>query len=95
MQEDRAFVVGGFVELIVERHGRDHPRERLNHQHPDSSADKRQYQRFEQELHQDMPRARSDRLTQADLARSLRNGHQHDIHHADATYGQRAYADQP
>ena len=94
MQEDRAFVVGRFIELVIERHGRDDPGEDLGYSHPHHTAHERKHQRFQQELQQNVPRARSNRLAQADLPRPLRDRDQHNIHHADSAHRQRNDADQ-
>ena len=50
----------------------------------DERADDRQQHRLGDELHDDVGLGGADRLADADLARSLGDGDQHDVHDADA-----------
>ena len=61
---------------------------------PINPSSKSQHQRLQQELHQDMPRPRAQRLAQPDLARALGHRDQHDIHHAHPAHRQRDRANQ-
>src|ERR1017187_4957534 len=84
-QEDVALVVGGFVELAVERHRRDDDRQQPGSENAQRSADKREYQGLDEELHQDLTRAGADGLEQADLAGTLGDADQHDVHDTNTT----------
>ena len=55
----------------------------------DESAEETQQYGFDQELLQDVLIGRADGLAQADLARALGNGDEHDVHDADASHDQR------
>ena len=55
----------------------------------DQAAEQAQHERLEQELQQDVMALRADGLADADLARPLRHGHEHDVHDADAADEQR------
>ena len=53
-------------------------------QQADQSAERGQYHRFSEELHQHFFFQRADGEADADFARALGYGHQHDVHDADA-----------
>ena len=62
-------------------------------QDADQAADQRQRHRLDQELAEDVARARADRHAQADLAGALGDRDQHDVHDADAADEQRHRGD--
>src|SRR5690606_7082497 len=70
-------------------------RDRVTKRNADRAPDNRKQDTFDQELGQDIPRARADRLPQPDFARAFGHGYQHDIHDADAADQQRNAGDQP
>src|SRR5687768_7135967 len=51
---------------------------------PADTAKQAQYHRLDEELQQDVPRRRAQRLSNPYLTRPLRHRHQHDVHDADA-----------
>src|SRR5664280_3298367 len=60
---------------------------------PDQAAEDGQHGRLEQELADDVAASGADRLANADLARALRDAHQHDVHDPDAADEQRDRGD--
>ena len=92
-QEDVALVVGGLVELAVERQRRDHHRQQPRGNDAQGSADEGEHQRLDKELHQDVTAARADGLQQADLFGALGHADQHDVHHADSADAEGERAD--
>ena len=73
MQENRALMVSRFVELVVQRHGRNDPGQKLGNEHSEQAADKGEHQRFQQKLNQDMPRTGANGFAQPDFAGPLRD----------------------
>ena len=57
-------------------------------QNPDDTADRGENDRLQSKLQKNIPFARADGFANADLARPLRNAHQHNIHHAHAANDQ-------
>src|SRR5260370_16936593 len=53
-------------------------------QHPDDASRAGEYNSFGEELPDDVAAARADGFAHANLASALRDGHQHNVHHADA-----------
>src|SRR5438128_1347248 len=56
---------------------------------PDHAAEPGEGHGFDQELQKDVPSPRTDRLADADLARSFGARNEHDVHDADAADDQR------
>src|SRR5207249_1523985 len=88
--DDRPFDRHVGVEM---REDHDQVAEREPRQDADHAANVAQHHGLEQELHQDAPPPRPERLADADLARSLGHRDQHDVHDADARHDQRDDAD--
>src|SRR6202158_1598901 len=59
-------------------------------QHADDASHAGEHNGFRKELPDNVAAASADGFTPGDLARALRDGHQHDVHHADTT-NQQAY----
>ncbi len=68
-------------------------REERAHEHAECAADCRERGGFEQKLPKNILLARADRFANADFARALRDGDEHDIHHADSADEQADRAD--
>ena len=58
-------------------------------QDANDAADFAEHDGFHNELHQDVPLLRADGPADTDLAGPFRDGHEHDIHDADARGNQR------
>src|SRR5665213_297003 len=62
----------------------DRPADRQADYQADRTADRGQGERLDKKLNQDLRASRTDRLADADLARSLGDRNQHNIHDTDA-----------
>jgi len=78
-------VVGCFVYVGVERHGRDEIRDADGDDHANEARDEGQGEAFQEKLSEDVSTACAEGFEQADLAGALSDGHEHDIHDTDAT----------
>ncbi len=58
----------------------DRPGDEVSEKHAGNSAEKRDGEGFGEKLDQDMPTASAERFFDANLARALGHGDQHDIH---------------
>ena len=70
------------------RHRRDDRGQADADEYAEHAAQQRQHHSLRQKLHQDLAAARAERLFQTDLARALRDGDEHNVHHADAAHEQ-------
>ena len=61
----------------------------ISQRQPYQAAQERQGHRLDEELQQDVAAPRAQALQDADLAGTLRDRHQHDVHDADATHQER------
>ena len=84
-QENVPLVVGGLVDVGVERHRRDKIRDEDCNDHSNNAGQEGEGQAFEQKLLQDVSAARAQGFEQADLSRALCNGDEHDVHYANAS----------
>src|SRR5947207_5262847 len=89
----------GHAAGIVEQLGQKRTRAQRGHQtvrdgDADDAAHEGRRKPFEQELNQDFPPARAERLPDPDLARALLDVDEHDVHDADAADRQRQHADE-
>src|SRR5215471_11848284 len=72
----------------------DRPGNQVSEHDSEQSTQSRDHQRFSKELEQNVPAMRAKSFLDADLARALRDRHQHDIHQSDATDAKREQADE-
>jgi hypothetical protein len=77
------------------QHGRDDSRHRQAQPNAHESAEERQRHRLDQELQQHLPPPRPNGEADADLAGPLGDGHEHDVHDADAAHQQADGRDDP
>ena len=83
-----------FREGAVQRDPADGKRDSVGQDHSQHAADEGDGQSFGKELHQDVAPLRAQRLLHADLAGSLSDRNQHDIHQPDAADSQRKRANE-
>ncbi len=86
-------MVGGFVDVGVERHGRDQVRGDDGDNDTGDAGEEGQDEAFQQELGEDVAAAGAEGFHDADFAGSLGDGDQHDVHDADAADGEGHGAD--
>src|ERR1700761_5079350 len=92
-EDDVAFVIGGLVDVGVERHRRDEVAEDDGDDHADGAGHEGEDQAFKKELREDVAAARAEGFEDADLAGALGDGDEHDVHDADAADGEGHGAD--
>src|SRR5208337_4705343 len=92
VEMDVAFAGGVFIERTVEGYCADSCRQAVGQQDAQDSTHQRQHQGFRHELGLNVPPPRPQRSPQADFADALIDGHQHDVHQADAADSQRQRA---
>src|ERR1700761_9390970 len=92
-EDDVAFVVGGLVDVGVERHRRDEVAEDDGDDHADGTGHEGENQAFKKELREDVAAACAKGFEDADLAGALCDGDEHDVHDAHAADGEGHGAD--
>src|SRR5206468_9543347 len=80
--------IGGYAGRPLKRI-RDRPGAKRPDRNADGASDQAEHHRLDQELPQHIPSSSADGEPQADLARAFGDGHQHDVHDADASHEQR------
>ena len=85
---DVTFSRGVFVKRSVEWQRADGGGQSIGEKYPQNPTRKCQNESFRHELHLNVPAPCSQRAPQADLTDALIDGHQHDVHQADAADSQ-------
>ena len=68
----------------IRRNGRGKTQDAPREENPDDAPEHAEHDGFDEELHKDRAAVGADGLSDADFARALRDGDEHDVHNADA-----------